>query len=45
LTTDYNYIKRNRDAWREDAERLGRRLSATKGVVTKLKKKLDKAKQ
>lgn len=38
LVRDYDYVRHSRDYWRGQAEHLKRSLSATRGVVTKLKK-------
>ncbi|OFE11423.1 hypothetical protein PHACT_12770 [Pseudohongiella acticola] len=43
LERDYKYMRSERDRYREHFYRSERRLSATKGVVTKLKRKLAEA--
>jgi len=46
LERDYKYVVGQRNRWRDIAEKNQRQLSATRGVVTKLKnKKNDRIKQ
>jgi len=42
LERDYKYVVGQRNRWRDIAEKNQRQLSATRGVVTKLKNKLAK---
>lgn len=39
LQNDYDYMRKDRDRYRERAERAERKITAMKGVITKLKKK------
>jgi len=43
LERDYQWMRNSRDRYRDDLERLQRKLSATKGALTKAKNKLAKA--
>ncbi len=40
LERDYQYMRKSRDAYRDQLERMARKYAAQKGIVTKLKKKL-----
>ena len=44
LKSSYEYMKQSRDMWRERAETRARRISALKGVITKLKRRMQEKK-
>lgn len=41
LEDDYNYMRENRDYWRQQFEIIQNKYRGQKGLVTKLKKKLN----
>lgn len=45
LIEDYEYMRRDRDQYREWFRENEKRISAMKGIITKLKKKVEKAEQ
>lgn len=40
LQNENDFIKKSRDSWQAESERLYRKITAMKGVITKLRKKL-----